>query len=214
MTFKLTEPKTFNLRANAERRLSHPLAKEQLIFSNEKLVYELQVHQVELEMQNEELRRMQVSLEESRDKYADLYEFAPVGYLTLTHTGLIDKVNLTASKLLGVNKNKLLNRRFATLIAPQDCDKWHLCFANIMKHNQQHTIELTLKGCNNPELPVQLDLVWINSELRISLTDLTKVKQAESALLETKTLALINAERQRTTKIQETALNRLEKIAR
>ncbi|MFI3184917.1 MAG: PAS domain S-box protein [Methylococcaceae bacterium] len=214
MTFKLTEPNTFNLRANAERRLSHTLATKQLIFSNEKLVYELQVHQVELEMQNEELRRMQVSLEESRDKYADLYEFAPVGYLTLTHTGLIDKVNLTASKLLGVNKNKLLNRRFATLITPQDGDKWHLCFANIMKHNQQQTIELTLKGCNNPELPVQLDLVWINSELGISLTDLTKVKQAESALLETKTLALINAERQRTAKIQETALNRLEKIAR
>jgi PAS domain S-box-containing protein len=213
MTSKPTEPKTLNLRANAERRLLRTFATEQLIFSNEKLVYELQVHQVQLEMQNEELRRMQVSLEESRDSYIDLYELAPVGYLTLTHTGLIDKVNLAASKLLGVDKNKLLSRHFTTLITPQDCDKWHLCFASIMKHNQQQSIELTLKGCNNTEFPVQLDLVCINSVLRISLTDLTKVKKAESALLEAKTLALINAERQRTAKIQEDALSRLEKIA-
>jgi PAS domain S-box-containing protein len=213
MTIKSTKTKTFNLRVNAERRLSRTLATEQLIFSNEKMLYELQVHQVELEMQNEELRRMQVSLEESYDNYVDLYEFAPVGYLTITHAGLINKMNITASKLLGVDRNKLLNHRFATLITPQDSDKWHRCFASIMKHNQQQTIELMLKGCNNSEFPVQLDIVCINSELRISLTDLTKVKQAESALHEAKILAFINAESQRTAKIQEDALNRLEKIA-
>ncbi len=66
----------------------------------EELLHALQVHQIELEMQNEALRLTQIALEESRDGYLDLYEFAPVGYLTLTDSGLIAAINLNGAALL------------------------------------------------------------------------------------------------------------------
>ncbi len=72
------------------------------------LVHELRVHQVELEMQNEELRRAQAEIEESRARYADLYDFAPVGYLTLDERGLVMEANLTLAKQLGIERTHLI----------------------------------------------------------------------------------------------------------
>ena len=83
---------------------------------------ELQVHQVELEMQNESLRQAQIALEESRDQYLELYEFAPVGFLTISREGLIIAINLTGTALLGEDRQKLLNLRFAHCVAESDQD--------------------------------------------------------------------------------------------
>ena len=87
------------LRQRAERRLAaNPKTPTD---THEKLVHELQVHQIELEMQNWELRRIQAELEVSRARYFDLYDLAPVGYFTLSERGLIVETNLSAAKLFG-----------------------------------------------------------------------------------------------------------------
>jgi PAS domain-containing protein len=97
-----TDPKDIQaLRDKTEKALSEasekpaPMAGEEL----QKFLHELSVYQIELEMQNEELRRSQEQLEESRSEYADLYDFAPVGYLTFDEKALITRANLTACSL-------------------------------------------------------------------------------------------------------------------
>ena len=76
----------------------------------QRLVHELQVHQIELEMQNDELRRTQLGLAEASDRYSDLYDFAPVGYFSLDEQGRILEVNLTGATLLGVARAPLLRQ--------------------------------------------------------------------------------------------------------
>jgi len=92
----------------------------------DELQFELNVHQIELEMQNETLRQLQIKLEESLARYVDLYEFAPVGYLVINSEAMIAEANLKASTMLGVARSKLIHRRFAQFIADQDKDRWHL----------------------------------------------------------------------------------------
>jgi len=85
-------------------------------------LHELRVHQIELEMQNEELHRIQEELEVSRARYFDLYDLAPVGYFTLTEHGLIVEANLTAAKLLGVARGALVKQPLSRFILPEDQD--------------------------------------------------------------------------------------------
>ncbi|MGR9013312.1 MAG: EAL domain-containing protein [Gammaproteobacteria bacterium] len=153
----------------------------------EELLLELQLHQTELEMQSNELRRSHAELEKSRDQYIDLYDFAPVGYLTLTHKGLIAKINLTAASMLGENRSNLLNRRFAALVAPQNGDNYYLFFADVMKHNKPCNIELMLIRYDGTLLNVHLDCLSVISSdhdpmLRIVLIDISARKTAESNL--------------------------------
>ncbi|RYZ83077.1 MAG: PAS domain-containing protein, partial [Moraxellaceae bacterium] len=76
----------------------------------QKVVHQLQVHQIELEMQNEELRRIQLQLEAARLRYFDLYDLAPVGYCTLDERGLILEANLMAAKMFDVSRSDLVNK--------------------------------------------------------------------------------------------------------
>ena len=85
-----------------------------------RVVHELQVHQIELEMQQEELARTRNDLEESLANYTELYDFAPVGYLTLGRESKIQRANLTASKLLGVDRSGLVGKRFKQFCVPED----------------------------------------------------------------------------------------------
>ncbi|MEK6654532.1 MAG: PAS domain S-box protein, partial [Thermodesulfobacteriota bacterium] len=84
------------------------------------LLHELRVHQIELEIQNEELRRAQAELEASRARYFDLYDLAPVGYFTVSEQGLIIEANLTAAGLLGVARGALVKQPLTRFILPED----------------------------------------------------------------------------------------------
>jgi diguanylate cyclase (GGDEF)-like protein/PAS domain S-box-containing protein len=176
------------LRALAEEQLAAISQLKATAYSNDKLLHELQVHQIELQLQNEELIRSQVALEEMRDNYIDLYEFAPVTYLTLSEKGLIEEINLTGATLLGMERHKLLQRRFAGFIDSADVDCWHLFFARLLNQEQRQTIDLKLKLSDGLLFYVHLDCLRVFSRLdnrpslRVILTDITQLKQAEADL--------------------------------
>src|SRR3989338_3954069 len=98
------------------------------------LAQEFQIQQIELKMQNEELRLAQIALEESRDRYLELYESSPIGYLTLTGSGQIAEANLTSATLFKMERTKLLHRRFDRFVAPEYRDHWHRLFMSMVKH--------------------------------------------------------------------------------
>ena len=108
------------LRRRAESRLSAQQAKmsqARIHADNERQVHELEVHQIELEMQNEELQEAREAMETLVEKYTDLYDFAPVGYLTLDQQGVIREANLAAADLLGIPRSLLVTRRFGHFVS-------------------------------------------------------------------------------------------------
>ncbi|MBT6230895.1 MAG: PAS domain-containing protein, partial [Candidatus Scalindua sp.] len=115
------------LRKIAEKRLnSENMPIEKLSEADvRKLAHELQVHQIELEMQNEELRKSQQELEDSRDKYSRLYDFAPIGYFTISDDGVIMEANLTGAKMLGVERSHLINKPLCVFIVKDDQDNYY-----------------------------------------------------------------------------------------
>ncbi len=96
------------------------------IIETEKLQHELLTHQIELEMQNEELRIVNLTLQVERNRYSSLYDFAPIGYLTINQVGRIIKSNFAAAELLEMNNKQLLNKHFITFLAPENSDVWHV----------------------------------------------------------------------------------------
>ncbi len=155
----------------------------------EELLHELQVHQVELEIQNEALRLAQSELEESRDRYVDLYEFAPIGYLSLAVDGLIDEINLTGINLLGKDRKDLLKKRLTALVIPEDRDRWNQCFLNVKKPDGAGRVELGLQRGDGTVIQAQLDCERTkvgagDMAVRIALTDISERKKTEKALRE------------------------------
>ena len=121
-----TATKLNELRNRAERMLREsPKGLKDIPTEDiQNLIQELQVYQIELEMQNAELRMTQLELEESRNKYVDLYDFAPIGYFTLNKYGLITGVNLAGADLFGMERAYLLKRRFSGFVSPEYRDTY------------------------------------------------------------------------------------------
>src|SRR5580765_565342 len=111
----------------------------------QQLVHELQVHQIELEMQNEELRRTQVELEEARDSYMDLYDFSPAGHLTWDTRGTVVEANLRAGTLLGINRKELIGRPFAPFIAWDDQGTFRRHSQDVLKTGTRQICEVRLR---------------------------------------------------------------------
>jgi PAS domain S-box-containing protein len=116
------------IRKRAEKMLAHSGSDIAKMSPDDvqKLLFEFQVHQIELKMQNEELTRAHQELIESRDNYAQLYDSSPLGYLTLNESGLIQKANIAAASLLECSRKELVNRRFGEFIHPSDQDNYYL----------------------------------------------------------------------------------------
>jgi signal transduction histidine kinase len=152
----------------------------------EELLHDLQVHQIELEMQNEALRQAKIALEESKSRYVDLYEFAPVGYLTLSAAGTIEDINLTGTILLRVPRKNLLHRQFISRVIAEKQDRWLRHFANATE-NGQDTVELALQRGDGTVFHAQLDSVKRKvgadgTAIRTTLTDISGRIETEVAL--------------------------------
>ena len=179
MINKPTDPAALRIEAEArvarkDITLVNPQPGEDLLHE---LMHELKVHQIELEMQNEELRRVQVELEESRDRYVDLYEFAPVVYFTLTREGMIAEANLTGANLLGTERRTLLKRRFAGFVAIGSRDHWNQHFLRVVQHDGRFGCELEIQPGDAPGFHARLDCQRVKADdafsVRIALIDLT-----------------------------------------
>ena len=174
------------LRDDAESQLAGSERGKTPLRPTEDLLHELQVHQIELEMQNEALRQTQLALELSRDRYLDLYEFAPVGYLSLNHEGLITEANLVGAALLGVDRKRLMNRRFAAFVVAEDGDRWHHQVAHLLEHGDKQRCEIAMRRSDGTRFHAQMDCVGVvtpaeSPVVRIAVTDISERKQAEAA---------------------------------
>ncbi|MGA7594498.1 MAG: PAS domain S-box protein [Gallionella sp.] len=151
------------------------------------LIHQLQVHQIELEMQNVQLRQTQLELEETRDRHVDFYDFSPVGYLILNLNGLIEDINITGALLLGESREKLRLRRFGQFLLPEDSDTWHHYFRSLSKFKSKQVCELALLRADHSKIWVRMDGIRLEKKgqepvVRIALTDITDRKMAEAEL--------------------------------
>lgn len=172
------------LRRTAERQLASSSTKRlSLPSSASALRHELQVHHIELELQNDELHRAQADLERSRDRYRDLYDFAPIGYFSLDGAGLIVSINHAAAALLRIDRADQQPRRFVTLVARADLQRWATHLA-LLREGPARTCELTLEPGKGPPFVAQLSSVMAVelddvATIRCTLLDVTARHQAE-----------------------------------
>jgi len=194
-------------RAEEKFRTNQPADPETLSPEETKrLLHELRVHQIELEMQNEELRRAQLELECSQTRYFDLYDLAPVGYLTLSGEGVIRETNLAAATMLGVVRSVLTKQPVSRFIFKEDQDSYYLLRKKLIKSGEPQACDLRLEKSDGTAFWAHLSATAeqdsstssgqapsTSSEqvadgapvLRVVLSDITERKRAEEALLET-----------------------------
>jgi PAS domain S-box-containing protein len=147
------------------------------------LVHNLQVQQIELEVQNDELRRTQEALETSRDRYSDLFDFAPVGYFTLDREKRILEANLTASQLLQIERSALIGKGFSWFVAPEGMDHFHHLWRRLLLDRWLVGDDIIMRRANGETLPVQLSGSSTTDdgagEIHIAVTDISERKLLE-----------------------------------
>ena len=150
-----------------------------------RLLHELRVHQIELEMQNEELRRAQEELEASRARYVDLYDFAPVGYVTVSEAGLIREANLTAATLLAMPRGMLGKLPFNRFVLPEDQDIYYRHRKQLFETGTPQLCELRLLRTDCPPFWARLEATATQNgdngspDCRIVMSDISERKRIE-----------------------------------
>ena len=200
----------YELRRLAEDRKKDLPSQNMNELEIQQIVHELQVHQIELEMQNEELRATQEKLGESLEKYTDLFEFAPVGYVTLTPKGRIVEANLTIARKLDTERKSLINSALVLFVVAHDRPAVWAHLDQVFKSPERQVCNLRMEQRNGPDLHVQCNSVrcqYADGRLlcRTSITDMSDKKAAEEELralqsklehrVATRTLELSESER-------------------
>lgn len=151
---------------------------------SQRLIHELQVHQIELEMQNAELRLARDEAESAREKYKDLYDFAPVGYLTLTPDDRIQMANLTGAAILRIERSRLLGRSFGLQVSPDMRDDFIRILKLVFSGGAEQSMDLKLVGKNRLAKVVTLSFRRTpdGSECNVALMDISARIRDEQAL--------------------------------
>jgi PAS domain S-box-containing protein len=170
------------LQSKKTTRLSLPRTEEE----TQRLVHELEVHQIELEMQNAELSLARNQLEMALQRYTNLYDFAPVAYFALDRNEIIRAVNLTGTKLLGIERSQLLGWRFGLFIAPEARSLFATFLAKVFASRGKETLGVTLAGEASHLNYVLIEAVADASgkECRMAVIDVTERRHAADALTE------------------------------
>lgn len=173
-----------SLRSAAEECLTQPgsVCKPPPESDFPRLVHELSVHQIELQMQVEALSQAQFALEESKQHYFELFEFAPLAYINLDEAGVISELNLSSCTLLQYERGNMLNNSFARFVVPEDAGRWHLFFQGILRQAERQSCEVAVLRGDGSRLHVRLDCQPFSAlhgtpQVRMALTDVAdKVK--------------------------------------
>ena len=178
------------LRARAEGRLKAKsseteAAGRETAEESQRLVHELQVHQIELELQNEELLQSRAELEVAAKTHSDLYDFAPVGYLTLDRDGVIRKVNLAGARLLGLERARLVGARLALLVSPESRYDFDVLLEKVFKSQATQVCDVALSSERGAPPWMHVEAAVSDErgrECRVVLVDITERRRIEETL--------------------------------
>jgi len=148
-----------DLRQQAEAKLSKREKSPITEIDTQRVIHELEVHQIELEMQNEELLQAKAELESTLSLYAELYAFASLGYFTLTRDGTIRRANLTAAKLMGVGLSELINRRFALFISLESRIDFSAFLDRVFTSSKKETCEVMIQKDGSDPLWILIEAI-------------------------------------------------------
>ena len=179
-----TSTEVAELRRCAEARLKSKAPGEHLPRTEadmRRLLHELQVHQVELEMQNAELRQARDELEKALVNYTELFDFAPVGYFTLDRKGVVNAANFTGATILGVERGRLIGRRFGQFVDARDRPVFTAFLDTVFTRQGKGTCEVTLTTEEHSLIFVHIEAATCGAgqECRVAVIDIHARKQAE-----------------------------------
>ena len=189
------------LRRRAERRMApRPADAEDIAGMSPadmaEMIHELRVHQIELKMQNEELRRIQSELEASRDRYSHLYDFAPVGYLTLNEKGLIEGANLTFATLVGTARASVVGKAISRFIQPEDQDLFYLHRQRLLNSGDCQSLRLRLMKADGSPCYTNFESLMVSDgdrrQFRVVVSDITDQVALEQRLQQAQKMEAIN----------------------
>ena len=183
-----SETDAIELRRNAEAQLSQlPVDPEHLPrFETHRLVHELQVHQVELEMQNSALRQSRAELEEALARYTELYDYAPVGYFTLSRRSIISQLNLAGAELLSGQREQLTGRHFADFVDPASLPTFTGLLDRAASEGCRASCEIALRSSMQPPFArfvrIEAERAAGQESLRLVAVDITATKLTQDKL--------------------------------
>ncbi|MBW8781218.1 MAG: PAS domain S-box protein [Verrucomicrobia bacterium] len=189
------------LRRRAETRLRKQPVKDLRVETHadtRRMLHELQVHQIELELQNEELQQAKQAVDANLDRYTDLYDFAPVGYFSIDENGTVLEANLTGAALLGVERSQLAKRRFQVFMAPQSQATFPLFLEGIFSGHKKKVCEALLLRNGRPSFWADLQAMSAATDAgaskwcRVAVIDISARKRAEEAQGRADKLAVTN----------------------